>query len=143
MDRLVEPGINYVGWIEPENVPYQLVSKALSGELPGIYGKTHPVEAWGATLTIEREWENGGMVETAKLKFITTDELRAAEESNAVWIVRTNSGEILAIGSRQRPYAKIERERTTGEAGGDSAATSVTVQAVGLMAAVSVALLDR
>ena len=120
------PGIVDVRYLNPGDVPAQIMSSFIAGIPVSVFvdGTQMSLHDYGSCTAVE-EHSNNGLVEKATLTFMTGDDV---PRSGKVWMVQQAGGEWYLIGRREPPYPTVKVQNSTGEPGGDRAIQTVTVE---------------
>lgn len=125
-DNYNMPGIIDVRYLNPGDVPAQIMSSFLAGIPVSVFVDGTQLSIHGqATCQAVEEHSNAGRIEKATLNFMTADDV---PPEGMLWMIQQASGEWFLIGRREQPYPTVKIQKSTGEPGGDRAIQSVTVE---------------
>ncbi len=121
------PGILEIAYLPVASLPPYIAYQAEAGVPVGIFAPLTSVvfDKRTATCETETEFDNNATLETATLKFASTDELPTSEP--LAFVLTLVTGERWLIGTAEPPHPVIKTERTTGLPDGDANVTSNTV----------------
>lgn len=112
------PGITHVWYILSDNLPDDVVYRAVAGipitfsELPisvDIKGNAH--------CEVEQSFDNNSYIEKVKLTFGTLDDVPT--DQHPAFVIQTVDGDYYLIGAKERPYPTVKVTRSTGQPDGD------------------------
>lgn len=123
------PGIRFIGVVDCEKLQPDLREASLAGLTVAAHTAVEEVPFVNATVEVVGECSHGAPMETATLKFRTSDFLRI--EIQLGFVVTDITGQSWLIGAAEPPFPKVSLTRKTGLPGGDPAVWEVEVKAVG------------
>lgn len=114
------PGIRAIAWIDCNNIIPGVALWAAAGATIPVLTDFNAVEFVGEPeCKLQREFENNGAVETATLKFNSTQML--PQSGNIGFIVTDQQGRSLLIGAKESPHPIVKVTATAGKPDGDAA----------------------
>lgn len=120
------PGIVDVRYINPGDVPAQIMSSYIAGiPVTVLVDGTQMSLNGPASCQAVEEHSNNGRVEKATLTFMTGDDVPPA---GMLWMFQQAGGEWFLLGRREQPYPTVKVQHSSGEPGGDRAIKTVTVE---------------
>lgn len=114
------PGIKKIWYITIDLLPDDVVYRAVAGLPVTVSGiPTDIILKGDATCDVEQQYDNNAQIEKAKLNFYTLDEIPTTK--HLAFVIHTVNGEKYIVGSKEKPYATVKMDFTTGKTDGDAA----------------------
>lgn len=123
------PGIRFVGALDCEKLQPDLREMAQARLTVAAHTAIEELPFANATVESVTEYSHGAPIETATLKFRTSQVLRI--DIQLGFVVTDVYGNSWLIGAAEPPYPKVSLTRKTGLPGGDPAVWEIEVKAVG------------
>lgn len=113
------PGIRKVWYLDADNLPEDVVYRAVAGIPVDIPAQATEVSLKGdAVCETEEQPDNNSHTERARLTFHTLTELPT--DRNLAFAFQTAGGDCFLIGSRERPHPVVKVSRSSGLPEGDA-----------------------
>lgn len=124
------PGITFIGWLDGSKLQRAVGCAGIVGQCVDIYTTVHEIQFCGEAQCSckSAKGDDGGFVDTASLKFNSSDLVPFGRVSNMAFVVTDATGNSYLIGSLEHPYATVACERLPGTPSGDAAGFAYEVK---------------
>ena len=113
------PGIQQVWYISRNGLPDDVVYRSVAGIPVSVIEQPISITMKGeAVCEVEQSYDNNSYIETAKLTFLTLDDVPT--DQHPAFVIRTVNDEYYVIGAKERPYPTVKITRSTGQPDGDT-----------------------
>lgn len=120
------PGIQNVWYILRDNLPDDVVYKAVAG-IP-VSLQTGPISITmkgEAICEVEQQFDNNSYIEKAKLTFLSLDVVPT--EKHPAFVIKTANDDLYIIGSKERPHPTVKITSSTGQPDGDTSVSKYEI----------------